>query len=139
MMADSPELEEEVDLDVERRRYILDAYARLRELSHYDLLGVPRDANKREIKRAYFRLAALVHTDRYFGKKLGSYKAKMEALFTRVCTAFDTLMDAEKRAAYDAKLGPRALRAASAPVDPRIRSQRQAAMQALKERFVDAR
>src|SRR5262249_54707195 len=128
-------------LDPDRRRYVLDAFARLRQLSHYELLGVPRDANKKEIKRAYFQLAAVVHTDRYFGKKLGSYKPKMEAIFTRISSADETHTDATKRAAYDTKLGAvdRGRGAGPAPVDPKILAQRQAAMEALKQRFSDAK
>jgi curved DNA-binding protein CbpA len=138
-MADPPELEEDVDLDLDRRRYVLDAYARLKQFSHYELLGVPRDANKKEVKRAYFRLAAVVHTDRYFGKKLGSYKNKMEALFTRISMAYETLIDADKRAAYDTKLDASGRTGGPAPVDPKIMAQRQAAMDALKQRFADAK
>lgn len=138
-MANAPELDEDVDLDPERRKYILDAHARLKQLTAYELLGVPRDANKKEIKRAYFQLAGLLHTDRYFGKKLGSYKAKMEALFTRVSSAYDILLDRDKRAAYDARLGDPVTGAAPAPVEPKILAQRQAAMDALKQRFADAK
>jgi len=139
--------DEEVDIEVEKRRYIADAYARMAQLTHYELIGVPRSADKKEIKRAYFQLAAIVHPDRYFGKKLGSYKAKMEALFARLSVAFETLTDRDKRAHYDARLGaaPTAAQqqerpaAPKAPVDPKILAQRQAAMEALKQRFTDGK
>ena len=63
--AHAPELNEDVDLDMERRRYILDAYAQLDRINHYALLGVNRAADKKSVKDAYFRLAGLVHPARY--------------------------------------------------------------------------
>jgi curved DNA-binding protein CbpA len=118
-------------------------YGRLERLTHYELLGVSRNADKKEIKRAYFQLASVVHTDRYFGKKLGSYKPKMEAIFARMSAAFATLTDKEQRSAYDAKLGAPAAGSPSsapkAPVDPKVLAARQAAMEALKKRFTDGR
>src|SRR5438270_103734 len=60
----SPELDEDVDLDPERRRYILDAYAQLDRINHYALLGINRAADAKAVKAAYFRLAGLVHPER---------------------------------------------------------------------------
>jgi curved DNA-binding protein CbpA len=96
--------EEDVDLDPDTRRYVLEVHATLDRVSHYELLGIPRDADKKAIKRAYFRLAATLHPDRYFGKKLGSFKPKLEILFKRISQAHDLLLS-EKRKEYDATLG----------------------------------
>jgi curved DNA-binding protein CbpA len=137
-MPDPPELHEDVDLPLEWRRYVLDVHARLGSLDHYQLIGVARDADKKAIKAAYFRLAASVHPDRYFRKKLGSYKTKMEVIFARISVAFETLSDAKKRAAYDAAL-PAPVSVARAPVDPKVAAERQRAMDALKQRFVDGK
>lgn len=103
--SDPPELQEDVDLDMEHRRYILDAHAQLERLNHYALLGVNRAADQKAVKAAYFRLAGLVHPDRYFGKRLGSYKPKMELLFTHITAAYETLSKAKTRAEYDVRLG----------------------------------
>src|SRR5262245_16394634 len=97
--------DEHVDLDDERRAYPTDVHGRPDRLNHSELLGVARDADKKAIKRAYFQLAATIHPDRYFGKRLGSYKPKMETVFARMTAAFETLSDKDKRVAYDAKLG----------------------------------
>ena len=104
------ELEELCDLGLEEKRKILDLYYRLEELDHYALLGVPRNADKRTIKRAYYELAPAFHPDRYFRKDLGSFKAKMEAIFGRITLAHDTLTRPEERAAYDAQLASAAPR-----------------------------
>lgn len=98
------ELEELCDLGLEEKREILDLYYRLDELDHYSLLRVPRNADKRTIKRAYYELAPSFHPDRYFRKDLGSFKAKMEVIFGRLTLAHDTLTRNEERATYDAHL-----------------------------------
>jgi curved DNA-binding protein CbpA len=134
-MVERPELSEEVDLDPETRRYVLDLYDRIHALTHYEVLGVPRTADKKTIKRTYFRLAGLLHPDRYFSKKLGSYKPKMEAVFARATEAFDVLSAADKRAKYDATLG--AATTSPAPIDPRIAQKREAALAELKKRFAE--
>ncbi len=140
MATDPPELHENVDLSLDERRYVLDAYAKLSTLSYYALLQVARDSDKKEIKRAYFRLVNVVHPDRFFGKSLGSYKAKMEALLSRLSLAYETLSVAESRAAYDAQLGATPDESAEkAPVERKVIAQRNAAMEALKQRFLDAK
>jgi curved DNA-binding protein CbpA len=101
---DPSELDEDVDLAVEHRRRVLDLYYQLEELDHYELLGVPRTAEKKAIKKAYYDLAAVFHPDRYFRKRLGSFKAKMEIVFGRITSVHDTLTDKVHRAEYDAYL-----------------------------------
>ncbi|HET8747720.1 MAG TPA: DnaJ C-terminal domain-containing protein [Ramlibacter sp.] len=66
---------------------------------YYAALEVPRDADAETIKKAYRRLARKYHPD--VSKEPGA-----EARFKEVNEAYDTLRDAEKRAAYDA-LGQR--------------------------------
>ena len=95
-------LAEEVDIEVDLRRWILQLYRALDRTDHYRLLGVERAADKKAIKRAYFELAAKLHPDKYFRKKLGSFKPRMEAVFGRITLAQDTLTNADKRAEYDA-------------------------------------
>ncbi len=149
------ELAEDVDLDPDRRRYVLEVFDQLKSLSYYELLRVPRDADKKAIKRAYFDLVGLVHPDRYFGKKLGSYKPKMEAIFVNVTKAYETLLSKDGRAKYDATLRPLPAPAPAgapgaqpgagpaapqppprkAPVDPRLAERQKAAAELLKQRF----
>ncbi len=141
MPAEPPELHEDVDLDDARRRYILDAFGQLARITHYALLGVPSAADAKAVKDAYYRLAGLVHPDRYFGKRLGSFKPKMEALFARISEAFETLSSPDARAEYDEWLEAQDTDAAPqrAPVDPRIVARRQAALEALKEHHAAGR
>jgi len=65
------------------------------ELTHYELLGVPRDSDAKTIKAAYRRLTAQAHPDRPTGT---------DGLFVLVTAAYDELKDPTTRAAYDRKL-----------------------------------
>jgi curved DNA-binding protein CbpA len=147
-MAPAPnESKEDVDLDAETRAYVLAMHGRLEGLSHYEMLGIPRAAEKKAVKRAYFDAVGMIHPDRYFGKKLGPYKLKMEQIFARLSEAYETLLSPEKRTLYDATLDRRGSSTSSAPppaipkapVDPRALAQRQAAMEALKQRYFDSK
>lgn len=62
---------------------------------YYEILGVSRDAEEREIKKAYKRLAMKHHPDRNQGDK------ESEAKFKEIKEAYEILTDADKRAAYD--------------------------------------
>lgn len=62
---------------------------------YYEILGIPRTANEREIKKAYKRLAMKRHPDRNQGDK------DSEAKFKEIKEAYEILVDAQKRAAYD--------------------------------------
>ncbi|WP_437993436.1 DnaJ domain-containing protein [Sorangium sp. So ce145] len=101
---DPAELDEPVELAPDRKRRILDLYYRLEDLSYYALLGVADQADKKQIKSAYYQLAPEFHPDTYFRKQLGSYKPKIEAIFTRITLAHDTLTSKQRRTEYDAYL-----------------------------------
>lgn len=60
--------------------------------SHYDTLGVNRDAAPEDIKKAYRKLASLYHPDKEGGSKIK---------FQEVEEAYRTLSDPQKRQQYD--------------------------------------
>ncbi|APR75081.1 Tetratricopeptide repeat protein [Minicystis rosea] len=98
---DPPELDEPVDLDLEKKRRILDLFGRLDDATYYDLLGVDAQGDKKQVKNAYYALAPEFHPDKYFRKNLGSFKAKIEAIFARLTLAHDVLSNAKRRQEYD--------------------------------------
>ena len=61
----------------------------------YDILGVNRDANDDEIKKAYRKLAMKYHPDR------NPDNPKAEEHFKEAKEAYEILSDGQKRAAYD--------------------------------------
>lgn len=69
-------------------------------LNYYELLEVPKDATKSEIKRAYRKMAEDYHPDKtmHLGKRLREL-ANLE--MTRINKAREVLSDDEKRKRYD--------------------------------------
>lgn len=62
---------------------------------YYEVLGVQREADAEEIKKAYRRLAMQYHPDRNAGD------AEAEERFKEAAEAYEVLHDAEKRQRYD--------------------------------------
>jgi molecular chaperone DnaJ len=62
---------------------------------YYEILGVPKNANKEELKKAYRKLAMQFHPDRNPGDKVAEEK------FKEAAEAYEVLNDEEKRAKYD--------------------------------------
>ncbi|KAL4485076.1 hypothetical protein ABPG72_014596 [Tetrahymena utriculariae] len=60
----------------------------------YELLGVPKDANQEQIKKAYKKLALKFHPDK--NKAEGS-----KEVFKKIAQAYDCLTNPDKRAVYD--------------------------------------
>lgn len=63
---------------------------------YYEILGVNKSADEREIKKAYKRLAMKYHPD-----KNQDNKTEAEAKFKEVKEAYEVLTDPQKKAAYD--------------------------------------
>lgn len=66
----------------------------LAKRDYYDILGVPRDATERQIKKAFHKLALKYHPDRNKGPDA-------EAKFREIAEAYETLSDDKRRREYD--------------------------------------
>ncbi len=97
-------LEPDIDLPLAAQKRILSLYARRDSLNHYELLGLDRRADTKEVKRAYFRVSKEFHPDTYFRKDIGSFTSKINVLFKLISTAYEVLSNEQKRAAYDKTL-----------------------------------
>jgi curved DNA-binding protein CbpA len=95
------ELDEPAQIPVETKKRILQAYYALEKKNYYECLGVARDAEKKAIRSAYFELSKFFHPDSLFGKELGSFKPKMEAVFKRLTEAYEALGRPQRRKEYD--------------------------------------
>jgi len=65
------------------------------EPDFYSVLGVPRNADQRQIKKAFRSLALKHHPDRNEDKKASTIK------FRQIAEAYEVLGDEKKRAVYD--------------------------------------
>ncbi|TVR03567.1 MAG: molecular chaperone DnaJ [Deltaproteobacteria bacterium] len=75
---------------------------------YYEILGVPRDADERTLKKAYRTIAMREHPDRNPGD------AAAEARFKEASEAYAVLSDADQRARYD-RFGHAGLQGGGAP------------------------
>lgn len=66
----------------------------LAKRDYYDLLGVPKDASARQIKKAFHKLALKYHPDR-------NKDPDAEAKFREIADAYETLSDEKRRREYD--------------------------------------
>jgi tetratricopeptide (TPR) repeat protein len=70
----------------------------------YEVLGVTRHSTTGDIKTAYYQLARSFHPDKYRQPEHAELRGQLEALFSRVTQAYETLSDAAQRAAYDDRI-----------------------------------
>ncbi|XP_062374312.1 dnaJ homolog subfamily B member 9-like [Sardina pilchardus] len=66
----------------------------LAEEDYYDILGVPKDATERQIKKAFHKLAMKFHPDR-------NKSPNAEAKFREIAEAYETLSDEQRRQEYN--------------------------------------
>jgi curved DNA-binding protein CbpA len=86
-----------IDLTREEQSRILEFEASL-DRSYHDLLGVDRNADTKEIKRAYFALSKEFHPDRHFRRELGGFTPRVERIFMKIVEAYELLSDPATRA-----------------------------------------
>lgn len=75
-----------------------------KKITHYELLGVKNDADATEIKKAYFNISKIWHSDKtpYWAPEEEQDNAN--EIFKRIQDAYDILSDPSKRRAYDSSL-----------------------------------
>ncbi|MGB8930269.1 MAG: DnaJ domain-containing protein, partial [Anaeromyxobacteraceae bacterium] len=103
---DAADLDEDADLDVGLRKEILYAESMAMTGTHYDALGLKWGATAEAAKAAYLVKVKVFHPDRYPGKRLGSYRGRLERIFKRLTEAKDVLCDEARRAAYQTTSAP---------------------------------
>jgi curved DNA-binding protein CbpA len=90
----------------EHHEEILDKSSNLRKNgvqddSLYKILGVSTGASRKEIKRAYYRLAKEYHPDKQPSTNTPKQNEMVRERFLKLHSAYETLYDDEKRKAYD--------------------------------------
>jgi len=89
-------LSEAVDLPLDRKREILAREAILGK-DHWTVLGLRPGATAEQVKLAYFDASRIFHPDRYYGKNLGSFRARLDRIFQRLSEAHEALSEALRR------------------------------------------
>ena len=110
-------LAEDVALQEREKRRIIQLMRLVAGGDHFAVLGVPRTAEKRELRRAYFRLSKEFHPDRHYKQNLGSFGPLLSVIFESATDAFQELNDDDGRAAHMSELTgePAAPRARTVP------------------------
>jgi curved DNA-binding protein CbpA len=93
--------EDGIELRPDQRMAIEVASNGIETKSFYEILLLPRSADERAIKRAYYRLSKEYHPDKFYRKELGDYKEKLESIFNKVNEAYRVLSDPDAREDYD--------------------------------------
>ncbi len=109
---------EVVELEPGRKEEILALERTLEGANHFETLGLAPGATAEESKAAYHDMARRFHPDRFYGKNLGSFRARLDKIFHRITEAQLGLTDPQKRAAYRA--AHPALFPADAPPPPSL-------------------
>lgn len=95
----------------EKATDIADVFAMQESLetkNYYQILDLPRTATEEEIKKAYFNFARRFHPDRFDRKVQAAHRDLINEVFDAITNAYRTLINREKRRAYDAGSGGRA-------------------------------
>ena len=71
-----------------------------RDGNHYELIGVPQNADVDAVRKAYFALARQLHPDRLSALGIADTARDGQRLFAQVNTAFAVLSDARRRHDY---------------------------------------
>lgn len=93
-------MREDVELDDALKREVLALEAKIGEVDHFALFGLPKEADAAEVKKAFLALCKRLHPDRHFRKRLGSFKARLTTVFEALSKAHQTLTDPQKREPY---------------------------------------
>lgn len=98
-------LKQPADLsDGAKRRLLINA-RRVREMNHYERLGVNAASPADEIAAAYRFQASRFGPAKYAGKRLGVFAEPLQTIRQAIETAYRTLSDPPTRRAYDIELG----------------------------------
>jgi tetratricopeptide (TPR) repeat protein len=102
---------------------VWNTYRRIDWASHYDILGVDREAPLEQVVRAVHERARLFHPDSVLKPTLSDARDALESLFKRVRNAERTLLSKDGRAVYDGTLQNDGQLMAVATVGPTVEVQ----------------
>lgn len=102
------------------QQFVDRAFAALDQTDYYRVLGVSSASSEREVRDAYYKLAARLHPDIHGEGPDPEFRGRLTSVFSRVVEAYKVLSDRRKRADYDVGLAQGMLRmTAGLKVKPR--------------------
>jgi hypothetical protein len=110
---DAKAMAEDVEISLEERDRILTMHRRIRADDALVILGVADRADKKAVKRAYFQLSKDFHPDRFYGKRTGSFKMRLDDIFQAINAAYAELSDDKPRGRRPSTPAP----SSSSPID----------------------
>ncbi|MCK6545490.1 J domain-containing protein, partial [Myxococcota bacterium] len=75
-------------------------YDEIMSKDFFQIFNANKDTDLEKVKAAYFELAKRWHTDAYADMKLGSARTKLDAIFSRITEAYETITEKGKREEY---------------------------------------
>jgi curved DNA-binding protein CbpA len=84
---------------------------------YHEVLGVPADAERPVLKKAFFGLSRDYHPDRYFRRNIGGYEARVDRVYKKIVEAYELLSDPTARSEIERSLAAAAGLAPSAAPD----------------------
>ncbi len=96
--ATDPRLMAEHPISLDRQRRIFAISDRIRQIGHFELLGIEPVDDERSVRRAYHRISREFHPDTYYGRDLGILKPILDGLFRRARLSYTHLLDPVQRA-----------------------------------------
>lgn len=85
------------DLSLDERSRVLVGLRLVAQADPWALVGVLPGADKRVIKRAFFERSKLFHPDRFYGRNLGTWQARLISVFEAISAAHAELLDPTAR------------------------------------------
>jgi curved DNA-binding protein CbpA len=73
-------------------------------MDHFEILALPKNATRDDVKRAYFALAKEFHPDKHFGSASAEVRALAQQIYDLISQAHDVLSDPGERTRYEKEL-----------------------------------
>lgn len=104
-----------LDIPVEVQQRILD-FELLLDKPYHEILGVPSNADRKALRKAYFALSKELHPDRFFRRNTGGFGKRLDRIFGKIVEAYELLSDPTARAEIERSLAAAAGQPMPAPV-----------------------
>ena len=97
------DIDASLEIPVEVQQRIFEFEAKL-DQPYHEILGVPRDADRKALRKAYFALSKELHPDRFFRRNVGPFGKRLERIFGKIVEAYELLSDPMARAEIERSL-----------------------------------